>query len=71
MTTVTANEGDTLAYLAWRHYGRCRGPELAAVIEANPARTAHVHLHAGDEVRLPALDGNPSTTAPTRNWNLL
>lgn len=55
MATVTANQGDTVDLICWRHYGRTAGV-TEAVLEANPGIADHIpHLPMGLEILLPNM----------------
>lgn len=54
MVTITANQGDTVDLICWRHYGRTAGI-TESVLAANPGIAAMPHLPMGTQVILPEL----------------
>lgn len=58
---VTAQQGDTVDAICWRHYGRTDGT-VEAVLEANAGLADYgPMLPIGTAVYLPDLDTVPST----------
>jgi len=70
VTIYEGKEGDALDWIVWRHYGRCRSEELAAVLAENPGLASSPRLTEDSQVRLPDLAGVPADPAPARNWLL-
>jgi phage tail protein X len=71
VTQYRSKEGDTVDYVAWKHYGRQDGRVVEQVLEANPglADLGPV-LPAGTLVNLPEIASTPTTATATTGVKL-
>lgn len=64
-----SREGDTVDYIAWRHYGTTEGRTVEQVLDANPGLADHGPLlPAGVTVTLPDLEA-PAKVNGVRLWD--
>lgn len=70
MTTIyTTREGDTVDFIAWKHYGATTNRVVEQVLEANRGLADRGPiLPAGIELTLPEIDA-PAKTRGVRLWD--
>lgn len=65
----TSSDGDTVDYIAWKHYGTQAGQITEQVLAANPGLAAYGPLlPAGVVITLPVVD-KVSKVQGTRLWD--
>jgi len=63
---VTAQAGDTIDELCYRHYGSTAN--LVSVLEANPGLADQMFLTAGQQVEMPE-QSSPASTGTVQLWD--
>lgn len=66
MVIYVTQEGDTLDWVVWRHYGTIS--VLERVIQANPKVTDE-KLSAGIEIKLPYIEVTQKNNLEVRLWS--